>query len=428
MGRICSRRTSRLLVALLLSGLVMGWAQAQAPTPPPPQPTPPAIQAPTVTPSPSESKVAAPKVETPEPPDKVVLKVGDQQFTKADMDSLIENLPPQTQQAIAAQGKKQFGDYYALSVMLSKRAKADHLDQTPEFARRVAFQRQQLEAQSEMNQLAMVTPEDIKQYYATHADSYDELMVRQILIRKKPPEPKTNPETPPGPTPPPTVHFGWVGSGDAIVQAKLEKNPQVSGLTVQKSQADFTFAGSDGELAAVLSELISAGVKVLNFNEAKGARPPSPIGSLGLAPDDAKARAEAIRKELIAGADINKLTEEYKPPEVAIEREPRKVRHGGMRADLEKVAFALKDGEVSEPVDINTGLILFQVTGHSRVDLKDATLDIERKLRQTKADAAVAEVKKEYPVWMDEQYFAPPAKPPEGPMPGAPSVRPRPQP
>jgi foldase protein PrsA len=159
-------------------------------------------------------------------------------------------------------------------------------------------------------------------------------------------------------------------------------------------------------------------VKVLNFDEAKGVHPPGIIGSMGLSPADAQARAEAIRKELMAGADFSKLTEEYKPPEVTIDHEPRKVRRGGMRPDLEKVAFALKDGEVSDPVDINAGLILFQVIGHSRVDLKDASSDIERKLRQTRADAAVAEVKKDNSVWMDDQYFAVPNKPQEGPMPG----------
>jgi len=440
MGQICSRRTSRLLVALLLSGLVKGWGQSQAPTPPAPHPTPPASQAPTVSPTPpgsqtpatppppAASKPATPQVEAPEPPDKVVLKVGDRQFTKADMDALIEDLPTQTQQAIAAQGKKQFGDYYALSVMLSKQAKAEHLDQTPEFARRVVFQRQVLEAQAEMNQLSKVSPEDIQQYYDAHADTYDEILVRQIVVRKKPPEPKPNTEKPLPPTPPPTVRLSWVGSGDSTVRANLEKNPQVTGLTIQNSQADFKFAGSDEELSAILSGLISAGVKVLNFNEAKGARPPGLMGSAGLAPDDAKARAEAIRKELMAGADINKLTDEFKPPDVTIEREARKVRRGGMRADLEKVAFALKDGEVSEPVDINSALIIFQVTGHSRVDLKDATPEIERKLRQTKADSAMAEVKKNNTVWMDDQYFAPPARPQEIPKPIVPGVRPPPQP
>src|SRR5208282_5026028 len=127
---------------------------------------------------------ATPTVETPEPPGKVVLKVGDQQFTKADMDFLIGILPPQTQQNLAAQGKKQLGDYYALTIMLALQAQLHHSDQTPEFARKLTFEKQQLEAQAEVSQLAKVTPEEVQKYYTANADKYDEIMVRQIVIRK----------------------------------------------------------------------------------------------------------------------------------------------------------------------------------------------------------------------------------------------------
>jgi hypothetical protein len=355
----------------------------------------------------------------------VVLKVGDQQFTKADLDFLIENLPAQTQQAIATKGKKPFGDQYALIVILSRQASLHHLDQTPAFARKSAFQKQQLEAQAafeEINQQTKVTLEELQQYYTAHATDYDEIMVRQFVIRKKPPEPKVGSETSPAVTPPPTVRLGWVGPGDAIVRAKLEKNPQVSALTVQDVQAVFKFAGSDEELSAVLAGLVSAGLKVLNFDVPK---PPHPTASTGpgLAPEDAKARAEAVRKELAAGAEIKKVMEDFKGPDVIIEPEPRKVRRGGMRPDMEKVAFALKDGEVSEPVDVPQALIFFQVTGHSRVDFKAVTPDIEKILRQQKLDAAMEAVKKNTTLWMDEQYFAGPPKPVEGPTLGAPVAK-----
>jgi ABC-2 type transport system ATP-binding protein len=65
------------------------------------------------------------------------------------------------------------------------------------------------------------------------------------------------------------VRLGWVGHGEAIVRAKLEENRQVSGLMVQGAQAVFKFAGSEEELAGVLADLVSAGVKVLSFGEVK---------------------------------------------------------------------------------------------------------------------------------------------------------------
>jgi len=130
------------------------------------------------------------------------------------------------------------------------------LDQTPEFAHKLAFQKQQLEAQSayeEINQRAKVTPEEVQQYYTAHATDYDEITVRQFVVRIKP---ATTPASP-APATPPTGQ--------------------------------------------------------------------------GLSPEDAKARAAAIRKEVAAGTDIKKVMEDFKAPgDVIIEAEPRKIRHGGI--------------------------------------------------------------------------------------------------
>jgi parvulin-like peptidyl-prolyl isomerase len=86
---------------------------------------------------------------------------------------------------------------------------------------------------------------------------------------------------------------------------------------------------------------------------------------------------------------------------------------------LEKVAFALKDGEISEPVDIPQALVFFQVTGHSHLDVKDVSPEIERNLKQERVNSTMADVKKNTTVWMDDQYFASPAK-----AAGAPSLGP----
>ncbi len=427
------RHLWRFFLALMVSALMGGAGSSQTPganpTPAPaaqpgpapsPSPTPGPTPGPAANPGPVASALAPAKELPPEPPEKVVLKIGNQEFTKAQMDAIIETLPPQTQQALTAQGKKQFGDYYELSILLSRRAEALHLEQTPEFARRLAFQKQQLEAQAAMNELTKVTPEDIEQYYKAHADEFQEIEVRQIVVRKKSPEQKPNPgpETPQPPPPTPTVRLGWVGSSDAVVRSYLEKDPKVSGLSVQDVQATFKYSGDDADLPGILAGLVSAGVKVSNFDETK---PPkmSPATSQGLTADEAKARADEIRKALLAGADPKKLSEEYKTPpgEVIIEPEPRKVRHGGMRPDMEKAAFPLKDGEVSEPLDINQALVFFQVTGHNTLDLKTATPEIERKLRQQKNEGAIEEIKKSTVVWMDDQYFAAPPRPPGPPGP-----------
>ncbi len=309
MDQNCRRRVSDLLVIFLLSGLAAGVARSQTPA-----------TSVGTTPGSTTGKAAGLSVDTPEAADKVVLKVGDQQFTKADLDFLFQNIAPQARQALATQGKKPFGDQFALMVMLSQQAHLHHLDETPAFVHRLALEKQQMEAQAEyqaINEQARVTPEEINQYYTAHSADYDEIQVRQFVIYKKPAAPP---------------------------------------------------AGAGTSPAA--------------------ARP-------GLAPEEAKARAEAIRKEVAAGTDIKKVMDDFRAPgAVIIDAEPRKIRRGGMRPEMAKVAFALKDGEISEPVDLPQALILFQVTGHNHLDVKDVTPEIEKSFQQEKVDAAITEVKK----------------------------------
>ena len=328
-------RIVKLLAVVLLTGWAAGWVRAQAPAK--------GSSVPAANPS------AAPSLQTPESPDKVVLKVGDQQFTKADLDFLYNNLPPQARQELARQGKKPMGDQFATLVMLSQQARLQHLDQSPEFARRLTLEKQQMEARAEIDQIntqAKVTPEEVNSYYTQHSADYDEITVRQFVIRVKPAD----------------------------------------------ARADLT-------------------------------RPSASTGS-GLAPDAAKARAEAIRKALLAGTDVKKVMEDFKAPgDVIIDAEPRKIRRGGMRPEMEKVAFALKPGEVSEPVETPQALVFFQVTAQSRLDLKDVSPEIERAMRQEKVNNTVTGIKKSTTVWMDDQYFAAPGQHSQGPTLGTPELK-----
>ncbi len=193
MDQICSRRTSKLLIMLLFSGVLTGaaWAQTTKPATPPPAASKAAgPTGQTAAPSKSTTPAINADVLAPVPDDKVILKIGDQKVTKAEFEALIQNLNPQTQKAIATQpqGKKMFGDNYAVSVALAQQAHLHHLDENPEFIERLALQKQQMEAQIAYQEIihnAKPTPEEVKQYYTAHASEYDQIMVRQFVIRKK---------------------------------------------------------------------------------------------------------------------------------------------------------------------------------------------------------------------------------------------------
>jgi hypothetical protein len=326
MNHTALRRLSRLLTALFISALLAGSVRAQAPAAAPAGGGPAAA-----------TKPAAPAAQTPESSGKVVLKVGDEKYTKADLDFLIDNMNPQAQRALATQGRKQLGDQFAVLVTLSQQARSHHLEQTPTFEHKLAVQKQQLLAQAAYDEIvrqAKVSPAEIREYYLGHPSEFEQVLMRQFVVRKR--------------------------------AANATSGP-------------------------------------------------------GFSPEEAKSRAEAIRKAVVAGTDVKKVMEDFKAPgDVIIEPEPRSARRGGMRPDMEKAVFALKDGEVSEILDVGQAMAFFQVTGHGAAELNDISSQIEQTLQKQKVDAAMEDIKKKTTVWMDDQYFAVPVTPPAGAGPSEP--------
>ena len=135
-------------------------------------------------------------------------------------------------------------------------------------------------------------------------------------------------------------------------------------------------------------------------------------GIPGLTAEEAKTRAEEIRKALSSGDDPKKVAEQFQVANVVrVDAEPNAVRRGSMRAEMEKAAFELKDGQVSEVFDLPQSLVFFKVASHNARELKDVSSQIESTLRQQKINSAVDGLKKNAKVWLDDGYFAAPSQP-----------------
>lgn len=307
--------------------------------------TTPPTRTPAATPAASAAKTAAAPAQIGETSGgKVVLRVGEKEVTQADLDALLSRLNPQVQQTVARQGKRPFGEQYAMMLILSGQAVDHHLDSSPEFQRQLAMQRMQMLAQAEYDALtrqAAVTPEDTTKYFSEHPTEFEEAKVRQVVIRKK---------------------------------------------------ADD--AAADGQ---------------------------------GISIADGRARAEEIRKALTSGAEANVVVKDFSVPNVVvIDSEPRTVRRGQLLPDLDKAVFQLKDGEVSELLETPQVFVMAQLLSRRQLEQKDASKEIENKLRQQKLDAALADLRQKNPIWMDDQYFAAPAAP-AAPNPPTPSAQPQPK-
>jgi len=134
-------------------------------------------------------------------------------------------------------------------------------------------------------------------------------------------------------------------------------------------------------------------------------------GTPGLTAEEAKARAEEIRKAFISGDDPQKTAEKYRLPNVVrVDAEPIPVRRGRLPADMEKAAFELKEGQVSEVFDLGHSLVFFKVVSRRVDELKNVSSQIEDKLRKQKVDSTLEALKKKANVWIDEGYFGAPSQ------------------
>jgi PPIC-type PPIASE domain len=145
----------------------------------------------------------------------------------------------------------------------------------------------------------------------------------------------------------------------------------------------------------------------------------------GLPEADAKAKAEAIRAALASGEDAQKVHDQFKMDNVVFfDPNPHAVRHGQLAGAMDKTAWTLKDGEVSDIQDNPVNVYFLQVVKHNSPTEAEVSKEIEGKIKEEKSKEALDSLENGANVWLDPEYFAAP-KPPQAqaapPAPNAPT-------
>lgn len=275
-------------------------------------------------------------------PDKVVLTVGEQKITSAELDLIISSLPAQYQANARGAGRKQFGDNLARMILLSQEARRLKLDQSPAFKTQIMFQNWNVLAGLAFDQLSKdvkVEDADIQKYYDAHKGEFERVKARHILIRV-----------------------------------------QGSPLPVRPGQKDLPEA-------------------------------------------DALAKAQEVRKKIEGGADIAELARS----------ESDDTTSGPMGGDLgffgrnqmvppfEEAAFAMKAGELSQPVKTPFGYHIIKVDARENKTLAEMKPEIEKRLRPEMAQKTMTDLQTRTPVVLDPEFFGSSAAPtpaPPAPAPG----------
>ena len=166
--------------------LPLGVLFAQAPQPAKPASAKPAAAKPAATPA----KPAAPAPVKPAAPpavnDPAVLIVGDLKITRSEWEKFVETLPEQIRGQAAGPNKRKVVEQYADLRMLAQEARRRGVDKDPKTAAQIAFQAENILANSLMTSLMESAPVDekaVKAYYDEHKNQYEQLKARHILIR-----------------------------------------------------------------------------------------------------------------------------------------------------------------------------------------------------------------------------------------------------
>lgn len=131
----------------------------------------------------------------------------------------------------------------------------------------------------------------------------------------------------------------------------------------------------------------------------------------GLAPDAAKARADAILQAAASGQDATKLADAFKDSDEAqYDAEASEFSRGALPPKMEKVAFGLKEGEWAMVDDTPDSVILVQLVKRGRRSLEEVSSLIQSRVQAQRMQLRLAELKKKAGIWMDEDYFGPEAE------------------
>ncbi len=145
---------------------------------------PAAAKQPTVTVTPQIPPAPPPQVA----PDKVVIQVGAEKITAAQLERIVNALPEQYRNAAKGPARRQFAENIVKIKLLAQEARRRKLDQSPQFQTQVAFQEENLLAGLLFQDLAAnakFQEADLSKYYDAHKADYEQVRAKHILIRFK---------------------------------------------------------------------------------------------------------------------------------------------------------------------------------------------------------------------------------------------------
>lgn len=204
---------------------------------------------------------------------------------------------------------------------------------------------------------------------------------------------------------------GLGNSPDVNRQLELMRENLVATEQLKKIEAGITVTDADVKKAYEDRKSEFEQVKARHILIAPKGSPAAQAGRKELTDDEAKAKAEDIRKQLLAGAKFEDLAK----------KESDDVESGKNGGDLgsfsrgmmvpafETAAFAAKNGEITPVVKTEFGYHIIQVQDHTFAPMGDQKANLEKEIKQKKLREAIDAIKDSAKPTFSESYFGAPA-------------------
>ncbi len=294
--------------------------------------------------------------------DKTVLTIGEETLTRAQVDDMLRLLPPQQRSLFSKpEGKQAFADYIVRSKLYSREARKRGWDARPEVEQTI----RQFQAKLEKNQvrgLPIEDEEDRKQVL--------ELFREGLLM--------------------------------GVAEKELKEELAVSAMEVathyQENAAAFDMVR--GRRLVIRSE-------ASNFFFGDNRR-----ADQTLSDEDARARAEKLRREIQEGADFEEMAALHSedPLTSGVGGDTGIVRRGLPNKTLVTppevdLLFSLEPGDLSPIVQTPMGFALLKLEEKRKMSLAEAHPEIQARIRNQKLEDRYRQMRLEHRIVIDPSFF-----------------------
>jgi peptidyl-prolyl cis-trans isomerase C len=159
-----------------------------------------------------------------------------------------------------------------------------------------------------------------------------------------------------------------------------------------------------------------AKVKVIHISFSATPDKPGPDGKKMLSEADAKAKADDLRKQVLAGGDFGKLARENSDDKGSADKDGDfgTIKHNSPYPEpVKKAVFALKEGEVSEPVKQANGFYLIRSDSVVTQPYNEVRPQIIEELKQSRFNDWMKGLQARFTVKVENPGYFAPKRPPQ---------------